>query len=215
MNRIGGALTGEQHIHRRAQRVDVRSRIGAAGVLFGRRVARRRPARPNLRDLRREILRQAKIDQHHPVIRSDFDVTWFDVTVNDRAGNSSFGVDPAVHILQGIHHLADPGDYRGFGQRTLLLLGDLAQIIADHIVHHQVLKTGRFDKIVGNTRQVGMGEAGKYRSFMLKLLLDLRRGVTIFLDRHQPLGQVAIRRQIDRSHPATTQGLFDSITTLL
>ena len=79
-------------------------------------------------------------------------------------------------------------------------ISDLAQIVADHIVHHQVLKTGRFDKVVGNTGQVGMGQIGKDKRLLLELLCRFGGGIEVFFDRASPF-EMQIPGPVDRAKP--------------
>lgn len=52
-------------------------------------------------------------------------------------------------------------------------LQEFAQIFPLHIIHDKILATRGFDKVIGDTRQVGVGEAGQHDSLTLELGLGL------------------------------------------
>jgi len=89
-----------------------------------------------------------------------------------------------VQVRQGIHHLADPGQSGGLGQRALPL-DDLLQVFPFHVVHHQVLSTrARIDEVVADTGQVGVGQAGQDAGLLPELGLGRRAGLEVLLDGH-------------------------------
>lgn len=92
---------------------------------------------------------------------------------------------------------------------------NLAQIVALDIIHYQILTARGFNKVIGNTGQVRMGEACQHHCLALKLFLRLWGNVRIFLDSNGATRQIQILGQIDRAHPALTQAVTDAITSLL
>ena len=113
---IGGTLRCQQGIERGAQGVDVGAHIGAAAILFDGGIAGGEGARAdNGRFVVAFIFRQPKIDEDNATIGGALDIARFNITMNNGAGATGGGVDPVVHVFQGIHHLFDPGQHQRFG----------------------------------------------------------------------------------------------------
>jgi hypothetical protein len=74
-----------------------------------------------------------------------------------------------VHVLQCTHHRLHPRQDFRFGQRATPPGDDVAEAIAQHIVHHQELFARRLGKVIGNARQIGVIQPGQDICFALKL----------------------------------------------
>lgn len=96
-----------------------------------------------------------------------------------------------------------------------MFVEDLAQIVAPHIVHDQVLAAGRFDKVVSHPRQVGVRQPRQDHRFILKLLLGFSRGVAVLFKRNEPIREISIGGKIDGPHTTLVEALFNSIAPLL
>jgi hypothetical protein len=120
----------------------------------------------------------------------------------------------AVHVGDGLHDLLDARQRLGHRQRAVCA-HHLVEILARHVLHHQVLAPARLQEVVDYLWQVGMTQMRQQHRLTAKLALRLLVVVEVLFDRHQPPGQVQVLGEIDRAHPALAQQSADAITMLM
>ncbi len=122
-------------------------------------------------------------------------------------------VTPRVQVMHRGQHLRHAAQRLGFAQRAVTA-DDALQVIARHIIHHQVLAARRLDKIVRHLGQVGMLQPRQDVRLALELLLRIGAGVAVLLDRHHVLRQVRVAALEDCPHAAPAQATAHAVAAI-
>src|SRR5262249_32742280 len=138
---------GQQMVHRGGERIEIRTRLDLAHVLFRRRIADRADLRAAAAG--RQKTRDPEVYQHRASILVDHDVAGFEVAIDNRRRL-------AVQKTQYVEYLAPPAQDAWLGQlaaRTELVQHPL-QIAAGDEFHHQVMAAvlGEIIDDVGDSR---------------------------------------------------------------
>ncbi len=165
---LDGWDVGEQVVERGPQRVNIGAAVGvfvAAGKLLQRGVGRGANAAQlgfSFRAVGIKQFYQAKIYQFNPVVQINPQVGRFDVAVND--GLRAL----VVQVVERVQHLIGPDNHRFFFERLPGAFQAAFQIIAFHVIHHQIFAVIN-NKIIGDFGQVGVIQPGQHTGFGQKL----------------------------------------------
>src|SRR5262249_53692696 len=137
--------------------IDVTTRISSCSAnLFERSVVRRIPtnALAFVRVMRNSPFRQSEIEQNHFTSRSQLQVLWFDVSVNNRGFLR-------MQIFESVKQLIGPAQYlRGYKDALpprFAFKQQLFQVFPRNVLHYQKLFVAN-RKIIGNNRQRSMAQ---------------------------------------------------------
>ena len=196
-------------MHRRAQRVEIRTGLDASAILLRRRVTLR--ADHGGITKRREMACDAEVDQLRHAVAGDHHVGRLEVAVNDRR----FEI---MQIFERREDLQRNLDY----SRRRELAAVRAQFILERgavdILHHEVVMVG-FAEAIEDARDVFVGELREHVGLALegrrRLLLQVGTGEAIdhFRQRAGAAGEPQILREIDQLHAAAAERSNDPIAS--